>query len=184
MHKKSYFLVGESPLGVSSAVSISSELESLPESESLSDSEPDELDASSVSSFAFDAPFKVCFCLLSGSGEVDALELLSLPEEDGGAMVVICRRRHSTEALGFEVAFCCVARIAGRFRSFEYMAIPRSDVISTSRTQTIAQNQRPQSPCVEGKVAELRIFFFCSAGARTTRQLFFAYHRIIDSART
>lgn len=105
MHKKSYFLVGESPLGVSSAVSVSSELESLPESESLSDSEPDELDASSVSSFAFDAPFKVCFCLLSGSGEVDALELLSLPEEDGGAMVAICRRRHSTRRLSLRSLF-------------------------------------------------------------------------------
>jgi len=74
--------------GVSSLVSISSELES--ESESaleLSESEESEETESSTSSFVFDAPFMVCFCLLSGSGDVDRLELLSLSEEDEAAMV-------------------------------------------------------------------------------------------------
>lgn len=56
---------------------------------SLSDSEPDELDESSTSSFVFDAAFRVCFCLLSGSGEEERLELLSLEEEDEAAMATI-----------------------------------------------------------------------------------------------
>jgi len=56
---------------------------------SLSDSEPDELDESSTSSFVFDTPFIVCFCLLSGSGEEERLELLSLEEEDEAAMATI-----------------------------------------------------------------------------------------------
>lgn len=68
-------------------MSISSELESseLEESEESEESVESE---SSASSFAFDAPFSVCFCLLSGSGDVDRLELLSLPEEEEAAMVL------------------------------------------------------------------------------------------------
>lgn len=71
-------------------MSISSELDSLSDSEleELEESEESEESESSASSFAFDAPFKVCFCLLSGSGDDDRLELLSLPDEDEVAMAL------------------------------------------------------------------------------------------------
>lgn len=78
-----YFLANVCAWGASSLVSMSLELSS------LSDSEPDELDESSTSSFVFDAAFRVCFCLLSGSGEEERLELLSLEEEDEAAMATI-----------------------------------------------------------------------------------------------
>ena len=68
-------------------MSISSELESESESALELSEESVETDESSTSSLVFDAPFMVCFCLLSGSGEVDRLELLSLSEEDEAAMV-------------------------------------------------------------------------------------------------
>lgn len=113
-----YFLDGESPLE-SSVVSISLEL-----SDSLSDSEPDELDAS-LSSFVFDAPFRVCFCLLSGSGEVDRLELLSLEEEDGGAIVAVgfvpqWIRRSNSVSLG-------AARSSGQIKSANSISMRLAD---------------------------------------------------------
>lgn len=69
-------------------VSISFELpDSLSDPEELSES--DELSELSTSFFAFEAAFSVCFCLLSGSGEVERLELLSLSEEDEAAMAAV-----------------------------------------------------------------------------------------------
>lgn len=69
-------------------MSISSELsDSLPDPEELS--EPDELSELPSSFFAFAAAFIVCFCLLSGSGEVERLELLSLSDEDEAAIVAV-----------------------------------------------------------------------------------------------
>ena len=70
--------------------------------DSLSDSEPDELDVSSLSCFAFDVAFNVCFCLLSGSGEVERLELLSLSDEDEAA--IAARYNVKTVAMGVRVA--------------------------------------------------------------------------------
>lgn len=89
----------------SSLVSISLEL-----SESLSDSEPDELDASSLSSLAFDAAFNVCFCLLSGSGDVERLELLSLSDDDEAAMAAMYGVPQKTKLLR------CDARVVTRLQ--------------------------------------------------------------------
>lgn len=73
-------------------VSISFELsDSLSDPEELSDSEesdPDELSELS-SFFAFETAFIDCLWVLSGSGEVERLELLSLSEEDEAAMVAV-----------------------------------------------------------------------------------------------
>lgn len=89
--RSAHLLVPEFTLGASSVVSISSELsDSLSEPEELSElSEPDALPELSSSCFAFEAAFSVCFCLLSGSGEVERLELLSLSDEDEAAMAAV-----------------------------------------------------------------------------------------------
>lgn len=94
-NKTTHFFAGIS--AASSLVSISLELpDSLSDSdpESEPESEPDESeesedsdDSSSTSSLVLVAAFTAFFCVFSGSGEVDLLELLSLEEEEAAAIV-------------------------------------------------------------------------------------------------
>jgi hypothetical protein len=73
-------------------VSISLELsESLSDSEPEELSDPEELSSLELSSFgAFSAAFTLCFWWLPGSGDVDdRLELLSLSDEDEAAMAAM-----------------------------------------------------------------------------------------------
>lgn len=100
--RRNYLFACAGSLGAFSVVSISSELsESLSDPEELSESdEPSELS----SAFVFETAFMVCFCLLSGSGEVDPLELLSLSDEDEAVMVARCHPMRSF------ILYACIGR--------------------------------------------------------------------------
>lgn len=89
-----HFFAGDCSSVASSLVSISLELpgslsDSDPESElgSESDESEESDESSSTSSLVLVAALIAFFCVLAGSGEVDLLELLSLEEEEAGAIV-------------------------------------------------------------------------------------------------
>lgn len=73
---------------VSISFELSDSLSDLEEPSDPEESEPDEL--SELSSFSdFETVFIVCLWVLSGSGEVERLELLSLSDEDEAAMMAV-----------------------------------------------------------------------------------------------
>jgi hypothetical protein len=94
--KATHFFTVDRASVASSLVSISLELpdslsDSDPESELESESDESEEsvdsdDSSSTSSSVFVTALTAFFCVFSGSGEVDLLELLSLEEEEAAAM--------------------------------------------------------------------------------------------------
>lgn len=113
------FFAGDCSSVASSLVSISLELpdslsDSDPESELESESDESEEsdESSSTSSLVLVAALMTFFCVFAGSGEVDLLELLSLEEEEAGAIVARGALRYAR----IKIAGCEPDRCSGSKR--------------------------------------------------------------------